>query len=76
MIQLDEFEQQLFDTAYEGKRWMYLPRVEGNRFGLAIAVVGREGKIEVPFDLCLAHTYEAITAHAQDLNANRTRRAA
>ena len=76
MIQLDEFEQELFDTAYQGKRWMYLPRIEGSRFGLAISVVGREGKIEVPFDLCLAHTFEAITAHAQNLNTGKIRRAA
>jgi len=76
MNRLGDFERELLEASYQGTRWTYVPRAEANRYGLAITVVGRRGKIEVPFDFCNADRFEDITDYADELNRLRSRPAA
>jgi hypothetical protein len=71
MQELEEFELEMYAEAYRGRRWIFMPRCEGERYALAISVVGEPGKVNIPVDLCNAGDFDAIKAYAQRLNDRR-----
>lgn len=74
ILTLDSFEKELYDVAYAGKRWIYVPRTAGNQFALGIVVVGRSGKTEIPADICNSDNFEEIASYAKILNSEREAR--
>jgi len=74
MLKLDPFEQELYEVAYAGKRWTYVARAAGDQFALAIVVVGRPGKTEIPTDICCSDDFEEIRQYAKSLNVDRNSR--
>lgn len=73
MQPLQRFEDEMYRWSLQGERWIYVPRVDGVMFGLAIVTVGRTGAIDVPLESCWATSLRAITRHAAELNARHLR---
>lgn len=69
MTKLDSFDLELHREAYAGHRWMYVPRAEQWRFGLAIVIVGHHGKIDIPIEMCSSLSMTEMTSYADELNA-------
>ena len=74
ILTLDSFEKGLYDLAYAGKRWIYVPRTAGQQFALAIVVVGRAGKTEIPAEICSSNDFEELASYAKLLNSEREAR--
>ena len=71
MQQLEVFERELYSSAMVGRTWLYVPRIEGAMFGLAIITVGQPGKVDIPLESCCTISFEDIKCHADILNSER-----
>ena len=74
MLTLDSFEKELYGTAYAGNRWFYVPRAAGEKFALAIVVVGLPGETLVPSDICCGDGFDEMASYAKSLNTERETR--
>jgi hypothetical protein len=56
------------DDVVNGKLWAFVAVVDGRGIGLGIACANEPGYIPVPRSFCSGETYDAMHAHAMELN--------
>jgi hypothetical protein len=68
---LSDNHRKFYEARLTGKRWAFVPRPDGDRFALGIAIVGNRGLRDVPTEICWSFCSDAMADYADELNEER-----
>ena len=71
---LDDFDRDLYEQTFNGRRWIYATRADGELFALGLVVVGEREMVSVPTCCCWSESFREMRSYVDFLNQERLAR--